>query len=798
MEWAGLAGLAGGSGRWHLYKTFSSRHIRTLLKSIATTALNIGYIGHSRYQASHDCSSARHHPATELKAGSMSEQRILKRRRVLQACNRCRAMKSKCDGRQPMCGRCEGYGYACHWGEHRDGNGRIMPPVPAQTASALQYSLRAYDRLLMTLRSTATESDQAKIDEEMARARRHLPSDFFETDASTDNEESPTNDSATGDIAGVTLPRYLGKASDLSYINELRVRIRDEYGTNSPDAGPESYDNDEVECSSNAKWSESMLPKRQSVDQLIDIYFTTIHIAYPHISRPVFMVEYDKFWDQRPEAPRPSDAWYAKFCELTISTTFSGMRLIVAVTILAISAYYSSLCPQKYPWLQNDLHARLFSRAATSARNLGSDRPLDQVQILLIQSFYMLATCQTDRCWLILGSAIRIAQSIGLHVTDASDHSNEATSILMREERRRIWYSLFILDRLLSLQLGRPFAVDAADCSVLAPSLSDEDQAAQMDGDGVQSPPPGPRTVDYLQTVMQFSGIIERVVRRLYGAQAPRTTSAKLDAIGLLDAELLDWRANLPRTLRFDLGHTFEKHAVFKRQRNLLAVKFHHLRALIHRPFLGYLNLHNDFALSDATQLDWHRMKSSETICVSEAQKTAHLLHNLPDEESLVHNFPWWQMISCLSCACSILLVAQKVLDASSLAAHGPPDVLAEDATTCISVLEALSTNSKPARLAMTMMRDLRECIQGSKNLPSLARPDNPTLADGLDVDQSSLLLDLAMNTWFSAPFDPKLFSSMPFDTTEVMPWSQNLLWLTNEASAVPETEAVADEQGSI
>ncbi|KAL2012036.1 hypothetical protein VTN00DRAFT_4754 [Thermoascus crustaceus] len=52
-----------------------------------------------------------------------------------------------------------------------------------------------------------------------------------------------------------------------------------------------------------------------------------------------------------------------------------------------------------------------------------------------------------------------------------------------------------------------------------------------------------------------------------------------------LDTSLSKWKAELPRHLRFDLGHTFENSITLKRQRNMLAVKFHHLRALIIVPF---------------------------------------------------------------------------------------------------------------------------------------------------------------------------------------------------------------------
>lgn len=146
----------------------------------------------------------------------------------------------------------------------------------------------------------------------------------------------------------------------------------------------------------------------------------------------------------------------------------------------------------------------------------------------------------------------------------------------------------------------------------------------------------------------------------------------------------------------------------------MLAIKFHHLRALIHRSHLCLPWLRaGDSALACLSEEDRHRVSLSERICVSEAQETARLLHNVTDEQSLVHDFPWWQMISCLICASSILLVASMFVDPPH-PAEVPVDVLKEDAETCLKIFDALSVNSDAARLARDMMNSLKTTrIQG-------------------------------------------------------------------------------------
>ncbi|KAL2217640.1 hypothetical protein M432DRAFT_449116 [Thermoascus aurantiacus ATCC 26904] len=131
----------------------------------------------------------------------------------------------------------------------------------------------------------------------------------------------------------------------------------------------------------------------------------------------------------------------------------------------------------------------------------------------------------------------------------------------------------------------------------------------------------------------------------------------------------------------------------------MLAVKFHHLRGLIHCPFLCLPFLQrNNTPFMDLLQRDSSRIERAERICISEARHTAHLLLNVADERSLVHDFPWWQMISCLICASSILLVAEAFSNHNTELSELSPQSLHEDAETCFKVFEALSLNSAAAK----------------------------------------------------------------------------------------------------
>ena len=170
------------------------------------------------------------------------------------------------------------------------------------------------------------------------------------------------------------------------------------------------------------------------------------------------------------------------------------------------------------------------------------------------------------RCWTNLGLAIRIAQSIGLHVEIDDTKAAASKSPVKTEVGRRIWYSLYVLDRLLSLQLGRPPAIHDDDCPRTLPSRAEETALDSDDEETQTHVPEGPSTGDYFLSVIGLSRIIGHVLRDLYGPHREKRVTDGLSSTAAIDRQLLDWKRNLPRTLRFDFGHAFEVSLAFKRQ----------------------------------------------------------------------------------------------------------------------------------------------------------------------------------------------------------------------------------------
>lgn len=177
------------------------------------------------------------------------------------------------------------------------------------------------------------------------------------------------------------------------------------------------------------------------------------------------------------------------------------------------------------------------------------------------------------RCWNTLGFAIRMGQSIGLHVEN-SPNCSSSKELWMKDRAhwRRTWYSMYVLDRLLALQLGRPMAIHEADFQVDLPSITDDAPFSSATGDATnrESHQAHGHMMDYFVSVICFSHILGLVIRELYRpSQIDTSPDQMLHSTASLDQRLIEWKLNLPRHLRFDLGHTFEKSVSFKRQVSL-------------------------------------------------------------------------------------------------------------------------------------------------------------------------------------------------------------------------------------
>jgi hypothetical protein len=206
---------------------------------------------------------------------------------------------------------------------------------------------------------------------------------------------------------------------------------------------------------------------------------------------------------------------------------------------------------------------------------------MEFLQALLLISHYLQGTLDINECWNIVGLMIRTAVSFGLH----QDPDDLAFTVLEKEVRKRVWWGCFIIDQTLSMKLGRPRALQAADAQdVPFPSLID-DQYIHGQATAARQPSGYPSFIAFFRHTIELSKIIERILYHLYTGRKTRVItivdfkdppvseqSLILSAIIRLDGELQAWWAEAPMHLRGSADDRKER--IFERQQAVMKIRY--------------------------------------------------------------------------------------------------------------------------------------------------------------------------------------------------------------------------------
>lgn len=108
--------------------------------------------------------------------------------------------------------------------------------------------------------------------------------------------------------------RYLGEVSDVQFFNLVKRVLQNQRLVEVTDDGLDSYEQDDPVHKEESISSASVeLPSPELAEEFLDIYFSTIHVAYPFIQREPFLQMYRCLRD--PELAKGVDSsWTALLC----------------------------------------------------------------------------------------------------------------------------------------------------------------------------------------------------------------------------------------------------------------------------------------------------------------------------------------------------------------------------------------------------------------------------------------------------------------------------------------------------
>jgi len=163
------------------------------------------------------------------------------------------------------------------------------------------------------------------------------------------------------------------------------------------------------------------------------------------------------------------------------------------------------------------------------------------VETLALIGYFMQNMNRHDAAFLYTGMALRMAISLGLHQEVSPTESPTVLGLdeEAREHRRRVWWSIYSLDRILSVKSGNPITIQDEDIGVNLPS--------RLPGETEYCP------AVVLRHYTELSRILGEVTKSIYRRSAkPRSVRELMKSVQSINSDLSKWDRNLPGELRFD------------------------------------------------------------------------------------------------------------------------------------------------------------------------------------------------------------------------------------------------------
>lgn len=242
------------------------------------------------------------------------------------------------------------------------------------------------------------------------------------------------------------------------------------------------------------------LPPRQVAEQLLTTYYASAHTMFPIIHLPTFKALVDDLY--RPAPPRiPPGFLCLFFAVLATGSLFTAEVAATAATYFRPSELLESARKAMDPWCNH--------------------HTLDDARALILITICLSEMNLKSAAWSFLGNAVRVGQDLGLYL------DTETWPVVEGEMRRRTWWAIYILDRVTATEMGHPFLIDDADCSVALPAAVDDQY---IEDDGMRVPSGAEPLTHSLLAVIHVVRSYTSIVKATESPAIPPTQLAGFDA----------------------------------------------------------------------------------------------------------------------------------------------------------------------------------------------------------------------------------------------------------------------------
>ena len=247
---------------------------------------------------------------------------------------------------------------------------------------------------------------------------------------------------------------------------------------------------------------------------------------------------------------------------------------------------------------------------------------LMSVQALLIVAWFFLGTPNPQPTFMLVGSALRLAHSIGLHKSTFTS----SFDVREREMRNKVFWIALSFDRELCLRTGRPMAHGMYDFDADLPVDSiDEDE----DESGIMTTVDGSK-LNIVIIQARLAIIQGNTFLTLYSTKHPKVPAHVDDSVSKLNHQLAEWCAMFTPDAHPDQTFGLGAHRIIIR----LSYLYHNCVIVVNsansREYWALSNAQSPVVLSQSSQ-------DSVQRCLSAARAVVSLLSAIPSTWKSLH-----------------------------------------------------------------------------------------------------------------------------------------------------------------
>ncbi|RMJ09838.1 hypothetical protein CDV36_010537 [Fusarium kuroshium] len=444
--------------------------------------------------------------------------------------------------------------------------------------------------------------------------------------------------------------RYMGAESGVGFNTAVRSWVFNAVHDKSKDKIPSMIKVVMPKASSRSQpghqtWEPSKLPSKDIVLACSARYFEEVHSMYWLFSSEDFYLRLENtYWD--PEGPC-SNSWLCSLHSLV------------------------ALCISGMPASDDLSHAQLAHTSLDSAKLYASrvtdEADIDSIRALLLLALALQSNGYLNAAYLQIGTAARIAFSLGLHL----DKYSSSDSLVSKAYGRRLWWTLFLFDHDISLQMGKPSMSGSSDDCYWRPPLPSE----QIVSPGSYTPH------DYLGCCVSLAQLTTEIRHKLYNG--PIQQGRGLNRCHVDDSlqSLNKWLKDLPP----HLDRAQPASPRYRRCIALLHLRYWSTVILVTRPFLLCRLLRGSELVGTGKQEYFDELAKT---CVSAATTSIQIFDEMVNEAS-VSSLLLFDFFLALA-------VLQVILVASTLF---PSEDHQDNVRRCISILKAIGAHGCPKHL---------------------------------------------------------------------------------------------------